>query len=95
MANENTKVVREQGGNTLRIDSGGELDMRTGSKILANGTQAAAVTALTDSSTGAAGNTIANVGTEFSQATLNNNFASLSAKVNAALAALKGAGIIA
>jgi hypothetical protein len=40
---------------------------------------------LTDSSTGTADGTIADVGAAFNQATLNNNFADLAAKVNALL----------
>lgn len=39
--------------------------------------------------------TIADVGAAFSQATLNNNFRDLSDKVNAILAALRAAGVIA
>ena len=57
-------------------------------------TQAARVTALTDSTGGTAGTTLANVGTSFSQATLNNNFASLAATVNALVAALKRHGLM-
>lgn len=40
------------------------------------------VTAITDSTTGTADGTLADVGGAFSQATLNNNFADLAAKVN-------------
>lgn len=40
------------------------------------------VVELTDSTTGTADNTLADVGAAFSQATLNNNFADLAAKVN-------------
>lgn len=57
-------------------------------------TQAAKVTALTDSTGGTSGTTLANVGTSFSQATLNNNFASLAATVNALVAALKRHGLM-
>lgn len=57
-------------------------------------TQAARVTALTDSTGGTAGTTLANVGTSFSQATLNNNFASLAATVNTLVAALKRHGLM-
>lgn len=45
----------------------------------------AAVADLTDSSTGTADGTIADVGAAFNQATLNNNFADLAAKINALL----------
>lgn len=44
---------------------------------------------LTDSSTGTADGTIADVGGSFSQATLNNNFADLTAKINAIAAMIK------
>lgn len=57
-------------------------------------TQAARVAALTDSTGGTAGGTLANVGTTFSQATLNNNFASLAATLNALVAALKRHGLM-
>jgi hypothetical protein len=57
-------------------------------------TQAAKVTALTDSTGGTAGTTLANVGTSFSQATLNNNFASLASTVNALVAAMKRHGLM-
>lgn len=53
-----------------------------------------AVTALTDSTTGTADNTLADVGGSFSQATLNNNFADLAAKVNALLAILTGRSVV-
>ncbi len=56
--------------------------------------QAASVAVLTDSTGGTAGTTLANVGTSFSQATLNNNFASLAATVNALVAALKRHGLM-
>ena len=58
-------------------------------------TQAASLPALTDATTGTAGATIANVGTAFAQGTLNNNFASLTAQVNALTAALKRHGLMA
>jgi hypothetical protein len=47
------------------------------------------IAALTDSSTGTADGTIADVGAAFNQATLNNNFADLAAKINAILKTLK------
>lgn len=58
-------------------------------------TQGTAIASLTDSTTGTADATVANVGASFSQATLNNNFADLTAKVNAILAAMRTAGMIA
>jgi hypothetical protein len=50
---------------------------------------------LTDSTSGTASDTIANVGASFSQATLNNNFASMLAKVNELRAVLRAAGLMA
>ncbi len=57
-------------------------------------TQASAVASLS-SGAGTASSTIADVGSAFSQATLNNNFASLAATVNALTAALKRHGLMA
>lgn len=91
----NTKVYREQGGDIEVIDSGGSINVKTGGKITANGTQAAAINNLTDSTTGTANDTVTDVSGAFVQATLNNNFADLTAKINLILAALRGAGIIA
>ena len=53
-------------------------------------------TAITDltAATGTADNTVADVGAEFSQTTLNNNFKDIATKVNAILAALRSANII-
>jgi hypothetical protein len=42
----NTKNYKDQGGNTWHV--GGELNIRSGGKILADGTQAAAVVNFTD-----------------------------------------------
>ena len=53
-----------------------------------------AVASLTDSTTGTADDTVADVGASFSQGVLNNNFADLTAKVNAILASLRAAGIL-
>lgn len=58
-------------------------------------TQATAVTALVNSTGGTAGGTISDVGSSFSQSTLNNNLASLTAKVNDILDALKRHGLMA
>lgn len=90
-----TKVHIDQGAATLTVESGGVIDLKTGAKLLANGTQASAIVNLTDSTTGTANDTLADVGAAFSQATLNNNFADIAAKVNGILAALRGVGIIA
>lgn len=55
----------------------------------------AATTDLTDSTTGTADGTLADVGGAFSQATLNNNFADLAAKVNAILPGASQAHVVA
>jgi hypothetical protein len=57
--------------------------------------QGAAIASLTDSTTGTADETLADVGATFSQATLNNNFADLNAKIDLILAALRTHGLIA
>ena len=59
------------------------------------GDQQSAIASLTDSTTGTANDAVADVGAAFSQATLNNNFADVTAKINAILAALRAAKIIA
>ena len=57
--------------------------------------QAAALTPLVgERPSGVASDTLADVGTSFSQATLNNNFASLAAKVDALIVALKRHGLM-
>lgn len=55
---------------------------------------AAAVTSLTDNSGGTAADTIAAIGATYSQAEVRNAVASLSAKVNAILSALRDGNII-
>lgn len=94
----NTKVYHEQGGDALVVASGGSIRVESGGTITAAGTQASAITDLTDSTGGTANSTLAAVGvtnTGDRSADINNNFADLAAKVNAILAALRGAGIIA
>lgn len=89
------KVYMQQGGNVQVVASGGKIKVETGGQIVPDsGTQASAITNLTDSTTGTADNTVADVGAAFSQATLNNNFADIIAKVNGILNAIRGAGII-
>jgi hypothetical protein len=56
--------------------------------------QATALIPLVSSSPGVASNTLVDVGTTFSQTVLNNNFASLAAKVDALIAALKLHGLM-
>lgn len=57
--------------------------------------QGVAITSLTDSSGGTPGNTIADVPASYTEATLANQLASLTAKVNDILARLRSAGVIA
>ena len=57
-------------------------------------TQAPAIASLVDTSTGTSGNTIVDVGSTHSQATLDNNFATLAAKVNAIIVTLKRHGLM-
>ncbi len=57
-------------------------------------TQALSLAALIDSTTGTAGTGVTNCGSSFSQATLNNNFATLAAQVNALIAAMKRHGLM-
>ena len=56
--------------------------------------QASPLTPLVSSSPGVASDTLSDVGTSFSQSMLNNNFASLAAKVDALIAALKRHGLM-
>lgn len=53
-----------------------------------------AVSGLTDSTGGTADSTVQNVGAAFSQATLNNNFADITAKLNAVISALQSYGLM-
>lgn len=61
-------------------------------KLLAAAAQSALIADLT-AATGSASDTIADVGSSFTQATLNNNFKSLAAKINALNAILKASGL--
>ena len=93
-----TQNYEAQGGASWVIGTTGTLDITTGGKSTANGTQASAIAALTDSSGGTPGATIAAVGatnTGDVSSAINSNFASLTTKVNAIAAALKGVGITA
>jgi hypothetical protein len=57
-------------------------------------TQAPALAPVTDNSTGTASSTVADVGPTFSQSQIDANFATLAAKVNALIAALKRHGLM-
>ena len=61
--------------------------------LQADGTQAGAITDLTDNSGGTAADTIAAIGGTYSQAEVANAIASLAAKVNELNAALQAAGV--
>jgi hypothetical protein len=85
------KIYRKQGGNELVVASGGKIVLETGGAIVPNsGTQATAIASLTDSTTGTASDTL-----DDTTAGQKDDIASLAAKINAILAALRGAGIIA
>lgn len=74
-------VQRMQGGDELRINSAGT--------ITNAGTQASAITSITDSTTGTAGDTV-----DDTTASVKDDIATLAAKINSILAALRGVGII-
>lgn len=77
----NTKVYLEQGGNRLIVESGGEINVKAGGKLLAAGAQASAIADAT-AITGGESPTEAEHNTALT-------------KINSILAALRGAGIIA
>lgn len=88
------KVYRKQSTgsgatDTLVVASGGNIDVESGGKILDDGTQAAAIVDLTDSTTGTPGDTV-----DDTTASVKDDIASLAAKINGILAVLRGAGII-
>lgn len=88
-------VYKNTGGNQLVVASGGAINVETGGKILANGTQASAIAALTAVEGTTANNALEDVGASPDQTKINNNFADCAAKINAILTALAGAGITA
>lgn len=96
MSVHNTKNYEKQGGEEWVI--GGTLTFLSGATIVGMAgvsglvVQQAAITPLTAAS-GTAGNTVSDVGDSFSQTTLNNNFASVSAKINAIITAIQAAGV--
>ena len=75
-----TKVYREPGGSVLTVASGGSVDVETGGKILANGTQASH---------------IADAAVAAGAAPDKTEFDALVTKFNAVLAALEGVGVLA
>jgi len=80
------KVYRDKGGNRLVVESGGEIQLKTGGKVVPNsGTQAAAIA---DAPAGGAGATAGAYDTAA-------NRDAMIASVNSILAALRAAGIIA
>ncbi len=83
------KVHFEQGltgGDKLVVESGGEIDIKTGGKVLANGTQAAHVT---DASVAHALNST------FSDTEVEAALNALGVKINALLVVVEGAGLTA
>lgn len=89
-ATYDTTNYRQQGGSVEVIN--GELRMGPQAQMTANGTQAGPTAALT-SAAGTPGTGTVDVGAAFSQATLNNNFATLVSQVNAILTILKNLGM--
>ncbi len=94
------KVYHKQGGDVLVVASGGEINVESGGKLTAAGTQASAIASLTDSTGGTANDTLVDLASGGTWAAgvetkVEDNFADLAAKINAILAALRGAGIIA
>jgi len=84
------KVYREQGGDVLVIRAGDGGVVKGQSAAGGTPAQTAAITSLTDSTGGTAGNTVDDTTTS-----VKDDIASLAAKVNAILTALRNAGIIA
>lgn len=89
-----------QGGASWVIGATGTLDIATGGKITAAGTQAAAITAITDSTGGVASTTFAAItaGGSYAQADMTatkNALAQIAVTLNAIRAALQGVGITA
>lgn len=91
--NNGDLLVVESGGK-ISVESGGIINLVDGSIITIGGTQITAIADLT-AATGTAGDTIADVGGAFAQATLNNNFKRLADKVNVILQALRDLGAVA
>jgi hypothetical protein len=91
--NNGDQLVVETGGK-ISVLSGGTIDLADGSTLTIGGTQIAAIVDLT-AATGTAGDTIADVGGAFAQATLNNNFKRLADKVNLILQTLRDLGAVA
>jgi hypothetical protein len=83
------KVYMKQGGDELVVASGGKVNIESGGIIADDGVQASAIVSLTDSTGGTAGDTVNDT-----TSSVKDDIASLAAKINAILAALRGAGII-
>jgi len=83
------KVYMERPGDKLVVKSGGELKVETGGKVTNNGTQAAAIVSITDSTGGTAGDVVNDT-----TVSVKDDIATLAAKINSVIAALRGAGII-
>ena len=94
------KVYRDQGGDKVTVKSGGVINIETGGAIQANGTQASALSAITDSTGGTPATTFAAItaGGAYAQADMTavkNALAQVATSLNAIRAALAGAGITA
>jgi hypothetical protein len=63
--------------------------------LLEGKTQPSAIASLTDSSGGTANDTIQDLGAAYAEAEVANNFADVTAKINAILVALRAHGLIA
>lgn len=95
MSDSTAKVHKPQGADRLVVESGGAIVIKPGGKIVADDEQAQAIDPITDNTGGSAGDTLAAVSGTGADATINNNFATLAAKLNAIQAALEGVGITA
>lgn len=94
------KVYRDQGGDQITVKSGGVINIETGGIVKANGTQASAITAITDSTGGTPGTTFAAItaGGAYAQADLvaiKNALAQIAVTLNALNTAIKNAGLTA
>lgn len=58
MSTYNAKVRMDQGGAQMSVESGGAINIETGGKILANGTQAAAIGTVSGETLGAVSATV-------------------------------------
>ena len=81
-----TKAYRAQGGEQIVIECGGTIDLRTGSQVLTNGSQASAI---------ADAETSHDLNATFSDTEVEAALNALGGKINSILTVLRNAGIIA